>query len=201
MVRGCYGGMEVGVTVPTATSAAGCRRRALLLQREPDAQRQRNRGQFRPKVVRERVLRAPRVTGQQTRRLLCDRLHAAKTVGINLKGTARHCATKKKHWCNLNENGEARQNVGNTATGFTGSIYCHSDYDKSGMRKIMADSKWSKVHLSNDLEATVVGTGAVIGGVVLGPLGGAVFLASARLFTTTKARNSPSCTWTPMSPT
>ena len=56
---------------------------------------------------------------------------------------------------------------------YVGSIYCHSNYDKSGMRKIMADSKWSKVHLSNNLEATMVGTGAAIGGLVLGPIGAA----------------------------
>ena len=62
--------------------------------------------------------------------------------------------------------------VGNTVTGFTGSIYCYSNYDKSGMRKIMADSKWSKVHLSNNLEATMVGP-AAIGGLVLGPIGAA----------------------------
>ena len=50
---------------------------ALLLQREPDAQRERHRGRVRPEVVRERLLRAARVPGQQARRLLRDRLHAA----------------------------------------------------------------------------------------------------------------------------
>lgn len=173
MVRGCYGGMEAGVTVPTATSMAGVADEhcSYNVNQTPDDSETVDSS--------DQKWYAKGFYGRQGSQ---DNKHADYFVtdctqqprGDTLEGYGSALCNEEEGTDNLNENGEARQNVGNTTTGFTGSIYCHSDYDKSGMRKIMADSKWSKVHLSNDLEATVVGTGAVIGGVVLGPIGGAV---------------------------
>ena len=200
LVRGCYGGMEVGVTVPTATSMAGVADEhcSYNVNQTPDDSETVDSS--------DQKWYAKGFYGRQGSQ---DNKHADYFVtdctqqprGDKLEGYGSALCNEEEGTDNLNENGEARQNVGNTTTGFTGSIYCHSDYDKSGMRKIMADSKWSKVHLSNDLEATVVGTGAAIGGLVLGPIGGAVGAGIGKAVYDEKARNSPSCTWTPRSPT
>ena len=131
LVRGCYGGTGKGVSVPTSTSMDGVTDEhcSYNVNQTPNASDTVGSS--------DQKWYAKGFYGRQGSQ---DNKHADYLVtdcteqprGGELVGDGSPLCNEVEGTDNINGSGEASRNVGNTVTGFTGSIYCHSNYDKSG---------------------------------------------------------------------
>ena len=155
LVRGCYGGAELGLSVPSEKEGS-----------YPDPHCSYN------------VNQTPNSSETVSSATQSDHTYAKGFYGRQGSQDNKHAdyfvtdCTPRPDGKGIIADKDCKLD-GLTADGYTATSLCASSKDKSGLSKLMTESKWSKVHLSNDLEATSVAAGAVVG-IVFTPIGSAI---------------------------